>query len=62
MPLITLNANFNVENAQKKKKKSEEKKNSQKIESSFIGLKTVLTNPLAYLLVLCLYVPSSFWL
>lgn len=62
MPLITLNANFNVENAQKKYKKSEEKKNSQKIESSFIGLKTVLTNPLAYLLVLCLYVPSSFWL
>lgn len=52
MPLITLNANFNVENAQKKYKKTEKIKNTI---LSFIGLKTVQTNPLAYLLVLRLY-------
>lgn len=63
MPLITLNANFNVENAQKSTKKSEKKnKLAKNTILSFIDLKTVQTNPLAFLLVLRLYVPSSFCL
>lgn len=63
MPLITLNANFNVENAHiKSTKKVKKKKLAKNTILSFIGLKTVRTNPLVYLPVLRLYVPSSFWL
>lgn len=54
MPLITLNANFNVENAQKSTKKKV-KNTQKKTILSFIGLKTVQTNPLAYLPVLRFY-------
>lgn len=59
MPLITLNANFNVERKQKKVEK-EIKKQTKNAILSFIGFKAVQTNPLAYLLLLRLFL-GYFW-